>query len=187
MERSPVLPVRFGAVFSSREALETFVDAHYCAIASFFERITGKEEWSVKAFVNIETSDEWAKSSDPALVEEWRCLPNAPGKRYFIEKRLKSATRRRAILSTQAAAEEIRAALLARAIEVVSLPQRIGSRTDLETILNLALLVPRPAADGLGGLADTLGSRFSEQGISLECCGPWPPFHFCPSLDRTPS
>ena len=107
MERSSVLPVRFGAVFSSREKVREFVDAHYDPIASFLDWIADKEEWSAKVFVNTEKASEWAASSDPALAEERQQLPVSPGTRYFLEKRLKAAIRRQANLSSFKAAEEI--------------------------------------------------------------------------------
>ena len=186
MEHSSVLPVRFGAVFSSRDAVREFVNAHYDPIASFLDWIADKEEWSVKVFVNADKADEWARSSDPALADEWQRLPILPGTRYFLEKRLKAATRRHAHLSSYAAAEEIHWALVARAIEVVRLPLRPDSATENELMLNIALLLSRPEVSELGSLTSELESRFGAQGISLECRGPWPPFHFCPSLDRTP-
>ena len=75
MVQSPVLPVRFGAVFSCRTALEEFVAAHYEGIAGFLDWIADKEEWSVKVHVNVATASEWAIASDPALAEEWRRCP----------------------------------------------------------------------------------------------------------------
>ena len=141
MKWSPVLPVRFGAVFSSCDALEDFVSDHYDRIAGFLDWVADKEEWSVKAFVNLEASSEWAISSDLTLTDEWRRLPESPGTRYFLEKRLKAAARRRAILSSREAAGEICEALLACAIEVVRLPLRGEPGTEKEPVLNLALLV----------------------------------------------
>jgi Gas vesicle synthesis protein GvpL/GvpF len=184
MKLSPVLPVRFGAVFSSCDALVNFVSDHYDRMAGFLDWVADKEEWSVKAFVNLEASSEWAISSDRALADEWQRLPESPGTRYFLEKRLKAAARRRAILSSREAADEICEALLACAIEIVRLPPSGEPGTGKEPVLNLALLVRSPAVNELQIVADALNSRFQEQGVSVECRGPWAPFHFCPSLDR---
>ena len=114
-------------------------------------------------------------------------LPSAPGTRYFIEKRLRAEARRSAISSSNVAAEEICGALLTRAIEAVRLPKRTDGTAGREMLLNLALLLPCPAVAEFGRLNDALDCRFGEQGISLECQGPWPPFHFCRCLDEVPS
>ncbi len=185
MEWSPVLPVRFGAMFSNCRALEEFVVAHYDQIAGFLDWVADKEEWSVKACANLEASSEWAISSDPDLADERRRLPAAPGTRYFLEKRLRVAARRRAIVLGREAAQEIHNAIVACAIEVICLPLRSEPGMETEPVLNLALLAATSAVDELKLVADALDSRFDEQGISVECRGPWAPFHFCPSLDRT--
>ncbi|MGB9105723.1 MAG: GvpL/GvpF family gas vesicle protein, partial [Terriglobales bacterium] len=48
MEHSPVLPARFGTLFSSLPALTEFMDAHRAAIAEFLGRVAGHREWSVQ-------------------------------------------------------------------------------------------------------------------------------------------
>src|SRR5664279_4060638 len=50
MASSPVLPLPFGTLFSSLEALAQFVDQHRETIASFLSRVAIHEEWSVKGW-----------------------------------------------------------------------------------------------------------------------------------------
>ncbi|HKN08193.1 MAG TPA: GvpL/GvpF family gas vesicle protein, partial [Pseudomonadota bacterium] len=47
--RGPVLPARFGTLFSSLPALERFIDANRYTIGDFLGRVQGHEEWGVKA------------------------------------------------------------------------------------------------------------------------------------------
>jgi len=48
--QSPVLPVRFGTLFSTPESLEEFLGLHHQTISQFLDRVADLDEWSVKAF-----------------------------------------------------------------------------------------------------------------------------------------
>jgi Gas vesicle synthesis protein GvpL/GvpF len=48
MASSPVLPARFGTLFSSAEALAEFAGQHREKITQFLDRVAGHGEWSVK-------------------------------------------------------------------------------------------------------------------------------------------
>ena len=52
--RSAVLPVRFGAIFTSERVLEEFLETHVNEIIPFLERIDGHEEWSLKFFLQAD-------------------------------------------------------------------------------------------------------------------------------------
>ena len=52
MRHSPVLPARFGTLFSSQERLAEFVDRHGAAISQFLERVADQEEWSVRGLLD---------------------------------------------------------------------------------------------------------------------------------------
>lgn len=187
MRISPVLPVRFGTIFSREDVLEAFMKDRRKTIVEFLDRIASKREWSIKAFMDLDAASEWIISSDSAMRDEWLRLPESPGTRYFLEKRLQAEARRRAIHSGGAVAQEIHRALSSAMDEVVRLPLRSDSKSCKEMVLNVAVLGPCSIVESMEGLASTLLARFVEQGISLECSGPWPPFHFCPSFDQTAS
>jgi hypothetical protein len=95
MAAAPVLPVRFGAVFSSAETLAAFVAEHGAAISSFLDAISGKEEWAVKGLLEVERAQAAAIEADPELAEQRRRLPASPGARYFREKQLRAEARKR--------------------------------------------------------------------------------------------
>ena len=52
MRHSPVLPARFGTIFSSLANLEKVLQRHYDTIAGFLQRITDQEEWAVKGLLD---------------------------------------------------------------------------------------------------------------------------------------
>ena len=52
MQNSPVLPARFGTLFSSRESLLALVENNYAKIDQFLDHIKDKEEWAVKCVLS---------------------------------------------------------------------------------------------------------------------------------------
>ena len=48
MQHSPVLPARFGSLFSSVDTLARLVDSNLATISQFLDDVANKEEWAVK-------------------------------------------------------------------------------------------------------------------------------------------
>ena len=73
MRLGPVLPARFGTLFSSPASLESFLRKHEAAIARFLEWVRGREEWAVKGFLDRERAEAaWVARRRPET-------PGAPG------------------------------------------------------------------------------------------------------------
>ena len=85
MRSSPVLPVRFGAVFSSREVLAQVLTDHGGEISRFLDGISDKEEWSVKGFMDFEKAAGRLLETEPVFTERRRHLPDLPGARVHAE------------------------------------------------------------------------------------------------------
>src|SRR5215475_5260127 len=54
MRYCPVLPARFGILFSALESLEGLLLKHHRAISRFLDRVTDHEEWGVKGRLDRE-------------------------------------------------------------------------------------------------------------------------------------
>jgi hypothetical protein len=83
----PVLPVRFGAVFSSPRALADFMEGNGRSIAAFLAAAAGKQEWAVKGFLDAVRAAERLLETDPELAARRERLPRAPGARPGPDKR----------------------------------------------------------------------------------------------------
>jgi Gas vesicle synthesis protein GvpL/GvpF len=182
LARSPVLPVRFGALFSSREALEALAIEHRGAIGRFFESVGDRLEWALRGYYDPTRASDLLLESDPELSRRRLALPESPGARYFQEKKLREEARREARLSAAHAAEAVRAALRSITDDARSLPLRGAEGPDREMILHETFLMsPERAAEALALIGSAAAARV-EGLLSLEPSGPWPPFHFCPEL-----
>ncbi len=186
MARSPVLPVRFGALFSTPAALQAVMARQAPQIDRFLAYAAEKQEWAVKGFLSAKTAEAWLLETEPSFVARRQALPVSPGKRYFQEKQLHAAAARAVKQWAQGVAKEILDALKGVAAESRSLkPQsaQLSGRAD-EMALNLAFLLPRQRIEEFRLQVESFADRYGERGLSLECTGPWPPFSFCPSLEE---
>jgi hypothetical protein len=186
MARSPVLPVRFGAVFSSPEAVKAVLARQEPRIARFLADAEEKEEWAVKGFIDGVTAKVWLLDSDSALVARRQLLPASPGKRYFQEKRLLAAAQQQVKSWGRTVATEVHAALQDVAVESRPLklqPSHLTGKPG-EMVLNVAFFLPRNWVAEFRAQVERVGARYEAQGLTLECTGPWPPFSFCPSLEE---
>jgi Gas vesicle synthesis protein GvpL/GvpF len=182
MATSPVLPVRFGAVFSSPEALGGLVADHREEIARFLDHVADKEEWAFKGFVDFDRAVHWLLESDPALAERRRRLAETPGVRYFQEKQIQEDARRLTKQSSRFVVDQVCAAVRGSATDILTLPLRPAETPGREMVLHLACLIPRAAVTEVLAQTRQAASAGCDALMILESSGPWPPFHFCPQL-----
>jgi hypothetical protein len=188
MRSGPVLPVRFGTVFSSEEALKGLLVQRSEEIALILDRLSDKEEWAVKGLVDAAKARAWLLATDPVLAECRRKLPESPGARYLHKKRLDAEADSALRLWSAAVAEQVQALCRSQVADLCPLrPQsRPVSGREADMVLNLAVLVRRGHVPALLGRLQELGATYADQGLTLEVSGPWPPYHFCPPPETRP-
>src|ERR1035441_10767735 len=91
MASSPVLPVPFGTLFSSQEALSEFVEQHRETILSFLQRVTKCGEWSVKGWFDRKQAQK-ALTSERMAAQQNQLSAMPPGMRHFAEVRISRDT-----------------------------------------------------------------------------------------------
>jgi len=184
MERSPVLPLTFGVVFSSEEVLAEAISPHRRRIAEFLEYIADKQEWAVKVY------------ADPRKIraylelprEERGRLPESPGARYLQERRLLRDLERRAAEARTDAAEKIRRELAPASIAQKSLrlsSRELTGRQD-DMLLSAAFLEQADDVERFTERVHRLAEEYGPKGFTIEATGPWPPYSFCPALQVEP-
>ena len=181
--RSPVLPSRFGTLFSSMESLRELVERNAEKIDRFLNTVSGKDEWSVKvmsckaSLAEKLFSDRLADQS-----KEWEEM--APGLRYFRERQLRSTAEK----EVGAWVKKVLAASASEFAEYsvdwrqreVSGAQRDGEKVG---VANWAFLVDREAEEDFTRFASRANVTHNESGLFFEVSGPWPPYSFTPVLE----
>ncbi len=184
MEQVPVLPVRFGTVFSSFAAMKEPLREHRNTLLMFFRDTAGKKEWSIRAYVDRAQARSQIRAE--RLAGEKEQLDSlSPGKRYFLEQKIKGAVEREVTSWLKGKGEYI-----LRIVQEVSSSfseRRLLSREvtglDEEMFFHGAFLVPDRSVDVLQGLTGDWNRHHEAQRLRLELSGPWPPYHFAPVLD----
>jgi len=184
MQRSPVLPARFGTIFATAANLERVLQHHHDTIAEFLERLTDQGEWAVKGL--LDRSGAKKKIFSLQLAQEAQALEAlSPGKRYFQERRLQAACDQEIQKWLGNICRELWTDLRYYAAEVRErrLLSRETTGSDKEMVWNWAFLVPDQAAPGFQACIREANACYADYGLVLECTGPWPPYSFTPALD----
>jgi hypothetical protein len=187
MRHSPVLPARFGTIFSSRASLIGVLRRHHDTVAGFIDRITDQEEWAVKGMLDQAGAKE--KLVSLKLAEEADSLGAlSPGKRYFQEQRLRAGCDQELQHWLQDVSQGLWADLRDYSSDVCErrLLSREASGSDKDMAWNWAFMVPASAVPAFLARLREANARWAHRGLSLDCTGPWPPYSFTPALDLEP-
>ena len=184
MERGPVLPVRFGTVFSSTEAAAEPLRQRQDVLLKFFRDTIDKKEWTLKGYVDRPHTR--ARMTAARLTAEKEQLEGlSPGKRYFLEQKIKGAVDKDVAAWLKEMGRDILS--VAKKMSVGFSACRLQSQDvtarDEEMFFHGALLVPDRSMAALEGMTDEWNKRHKSQGLSAELSGPWPPYHFAPVLE----
>jgi hypothetical protein len=181
---SPVLPLRFGCLFSSAERLEELLRRHRSRISAFIEKVANEEEWSLQGSLNLQACEEAMLAADPRVA----ALPASKGARYLMEQKL----RKDAANAARAWVREAEATV-AHALEGLALARRSlrpsprgAAEPALEGVFHWALLVPRGAEAELSKRLEPLAEQLSARGLHLSARGPWPAYNFAPHFAEEP-
>ena len=109
-----------------------------------------------------------------------------PGKRYFMEQRLKSAAEKDLRARLRDMNKDIVKGIFPLTLDYA---QRRLLSCDVtgdenEMFFNGAFLVPGTSLERLPALISELNGRFEPQGMRFDLSGPWPPYSFAPALDE---
>jgi gas vesicle protein GvpL/GvpF len=161
-----VIPFRIATLYESEEGLHEFLRERHDDLAQLLERLDGKVELGVKAYLD--------NARQGAVEEE-------SGASYLRRRQAEEAAAREAdafaIGCAQTSHERLSAvALDARANRAQS--PELSGRSD-RMLLNGAYLVPR-GETSLESAVQELRSRYGERGVTYEVTGPWPPYNFVP-------
>lgn len=171
----PILPAKFGLVYAHRHDLEMALENLGDALMDRLQSLDGRDEWAVHVYAEHPSVRERIAAADPALRQLRQELSAAtPGRAYFLERKLAD----RLTLVTQQVLSELARTAYDR-LSAIAIESRLSSSPHTSggtEILRAAFLVEREDSDRflreLGAFAD------SDEYVSCEYSGPWPPYSF---------
>ena len=161
-----VIPFRIATLYESEESLREFLRDGHEDLAQLLERLAGKVELGVKAYLDT--------ARQGAVEDE-------SGADYLRRRQAEEVTAREADAFAIECARASHARLSAAALDATAnrpQPAELSGRTD-RMLLNGAYLVPR-GETRLGSVVSDLERLYAERGVTFEITGPWPPYNFVP-------
>ena len=183
MAHSPVIPARFGTLFSSPRSLEDLLMRHEDVIMGFFDEVADKTEWAVKGLLDRDLAVQTVSS---AILERESELLSAlpPGKRYFEQKRLKARADRSLKVWVDDVSKIVCKDLLPHVSRFCERKIIVYIRDHhVEEVLNWAFLVPTGSLARFKDRVVQAGGLYEAKGLIFVLSGPWPPYSFSPLLE----
>ena len=187
MAVSPVLPVKFGTLYHSRESLKLFMDQHHGAIDQALDKLRDKAEWSVKGYLVGEDARNIIAAEDSDIQARRAAMSPSPGVRYLQQKQLDSKIDAALEGALARISHDLGEALALRAEGAAALrlhASAVTGRAERMVFNSGYLLGPDTIDDFRSALAEQQ-EAYTPIGLSLELRGPWPPYNFCPELGST--
>lgn len=181
---SPVLPVKFGAIFRSPDRLMQFLISEHSHILELLEQLAGKSEWCVKGYLREDMAQQRIVANDEALQVMWASLPESPGLRYVREKQigmLLQAKLQKWVNESVRDCVDLLCACTIDTAELRLLPLTVTAKAG-RMILNRAFLIDGQDLPRFHNTLLTLKSCYDADGLTLELDGPRAAYHFCPAL-----
>lgn len=168
-----VLPLPFGTLFGSAQAIDRSLEAKRAVLHEAFDRVRGREEWGVKLCLDLDGLVKQEVDSRLATLSEEGEL--SPGKRFFVERRLQ-----REVAAEVGALKNERIAAFGDWLEarVPVLRQLERSRSDAGVAAKFAALIDR---DDASSFAASVSASWSQATVTLT--GPWPAYNFVPRVE----
>jgi hypothetical protein len=176
MKQTDIIPLRAFTLFSSEDAIARYLDETSASLKRKFERIGGKQEWTLRIEFDPQAwNDALVARVEPLrnLVEEMKSA--SPGKAFLIGKKLDEERKRASREAEQVVVGEIQDTILQKLkSEIVSesREQRGGAFPQINVLVN------RDEEGVLQQLHRELNDRYRGEGVTLSLSGPWPAYTF---------
>lgn len=177
--QTTIAPFRFPTLFRSEGSLREFLRENSTALKNLLERLRGKEEWGVKAYLGAAQLEAFASASEDIRRIDEELKTASPGKAYLLKKRRETLASGKLSSSLQEELDALFARLQAKSVQAKRnpvLPKALTERED-EMILNAAFLVEQAKRDDFLREFDSL--KASRPFLSLELSGAWAAYNFC--------
>ena len=179
MKKTALVPLRAFTLFSSEEALRSYLHENASMLNKALDRLDGKQEWTLSVEIDPQR---WSEAL-VSRVDRLRALQNeidtaSAGKAFLLRKKLDDEKKRASHDAEQALVGEIEQVVLDKlACETVS---ETRERRD-GAFPQINVLIERDEEAKLQELHASLMDRYASEGVALALSGPWPPYTFAGS------
>lgn len=188
MNRTPVIPFRLGTVFFDEDNVKAMIERHERDFKKQLKNFQNKEEWGVKIYHDKDKSRDFLDSEDEKLIAlENGMVSSTVGKIFLLKKQ-------RELLLTQLLYKNINehCELCFNRLDAIGLKTRMNKLLPREVtgkngdmVCNMVFFIEKHRSHQFTEAVQHLGDEIAARGFSIDCTGPWPPYNFCISMDKT--
>lgn len=176
-----VIPMKFGTIFKTKERLEETLKEHYSQFEENLKNLTGKQEWTVKVYLNRKVFEGEVKKVSPVVQEKEKEIAQLPeGMAYFMQKQIDDVVSKEANKTLQDYGKNFFETLkkYAEAGTKGKILEKELTESSLPMILNMIFLVSEEKLEDFIKEIDKLSKEYKLKGFNFEHSGPWPPYNF---------
>ncbi len=179
----PLLPLRLGALFHSRLSLIAKMEQWESVVIDFLDSIGDGQEWAAKIYVDPRHVEEDFAAAN--CISSLQTTDVGTGTRYLTQIQNQHRKSRSLKDRFQKEVAKIESSLMNQADRYFRsrpLPANLTGRPE-KMLWNAAFLLSRSVSNRWLALVEKMRSAATSSGLLLEVSGPWPPYHFCPTLE----
>ncbi len=177
----PVIPMKFGTIFETKEKLEQTLKRYYNQFEETLKKIKGKQEWSVKAYLDYKVLEKEVKKKNPIIQERERKIAHFPeGMAYFMRKQTEDIVSKEVDTALQKLTENFFGSLkkyAAAGVKGKILEKELTGKS-LHMVLNAIFLVKENKAEDFIKGTNKLKREYKSKGFNFEPSGPWPTYNY---------
>jgi Gas vesicle synthesis protein GvpL/GvpF len=182
MKKTAIVPLRAFTLFSSEEALRSYLQENAAVLAKTLERLDGKQEWTLRVeFEPAKWSESLASRVDGLRNLQSEIDSAAPGRAFLLRKKLEDEKKRSSKEAEQQVVAEIEQLVLDR-LRCETVAETRERRDGAFPQINV--LIERDEESVLQELHAVLTERYADDGVTLGLTGPWPPYTFAAMSDQ---
>lgn len=175
-ERVPTAPLRLATVFLGEDSVRARLDEWHDSAMRTLDMIEGREEWSVKAYVDPSTRAATEEADDSATEGM------GSGRAYLLKRRAAAQQRETRAQADAELAMRMHETLVSAAVagrRLAAQDRRLTGHVG-EMVLNGTYLLDRAQVAAFKEEVDRMAT--GHEHVRVEVAGPWPPYSFA-SLD----
>jgi hypothetical protein len=179
-ERQPVVPLRFGIIYSDSKKIEAMLSERAGSLISALARVEGCEEWALHLHADRSVLAEKITGLSPKLTDiRHRARSSSQGQAYLLGKQADKMRSAEVKSHLKKVADDL-ASSLGDAAKALKRLQPADHELKQKPVLaaKLVYLVPRKNVADFKKQAEKLAQRHGAHGFRIELTGPWPPYNF---------
>lgn len=173
MKNACVIPFKFATLFNSEDSLKLSLEKNAQVFRENFKKLEGKEEWGVKIYCDLEKLKISLMGQEFLEIDKQISSASA-GKAFFLKKKkeelLDKAVNKNINQYGQVSFDRLKEESIETRINKL-LPKEVTERED-DMILNSAFLVDKSRVGEFAQIADSLKTKYNDNGLNFDFTGP---------------